>query len=106
MAFGKEVKVKAKPARTIVKAFPVAGRYENGFRQGGEGQGEASQDYCESIPCRGAQAAVQVSSASFQSFALALRLRRMPRGPFAVGILRSGLNGGRDVASWRSDVPA
>merc|ERR1719197_990935 len=24
MAFGKEVKVKAKPARTIVKAFPVA----------------------------------------------------------------------------------
>merc|ERR1719146_586764 len=25
MAFGKEMKVKAKPARTIVKAFPVAG---------------------------------------------------------------------------------
>merc|ERR1711998_814281 len=24
MAFGKEVKVKAKPARTVVKAFPVA----------------------------------------------------------------------------------
>ena len=24
MAFGKEMKVKAKPARTIVKAYPVA----------------------------------------------------------------------------------
>merc|ERR1740123_2711737 len=77
MMFGKEVVVKAKPAKTVVKAFAVSSlkkQHLRDVRQGGGREGEASEDsgqgFCSLVPEKTAselQLAVGIATESVEA---------------------------------------